>query len=87
MLTEKLDVVDLQNVGMGSRYDGTVAYARDKRRQVALVEHFATQFEGTGELPVKLRPAREQRGWDRLGGFHVPGCCNKGGRLFDMGCD
>lgn len=49
MLTEKLDTEDMQNVGMGDRYDGTVAYARDKRRQVALVEHFASEWKNTGE--------------------------------------
>ncbi|MEW5304088.1 MAG: hypothetical protein WDW36_006722 [Sanguina aurantia] len=70
MLTEKLDVVDLQNVGMGSRYDGTVAYARDKRRQVALVEHFATQFEGTGVAAYTMHP-----GWTTTEGVKdsIPG--------------
>jgi dehydrogenase/reductase SDR family protein 12 len=33
MYTEPLDVDDMQNAGMKS-YDGTKAYARDKRRQV-----------------------------------------------------
>ncbi len=34
MLTEPLDVEDLENERMGSKYDGTRAYAKDKRRQV-----------------------------------------------------
>ncbi len=49
-VAEKLDVEDLQNEGMGASYDGTVAYARDKRRQVAIAERLAERWAGKGEM-------------------------------------
>lgn len=46
---EPLDCDDLQNKSM-TAYDGTVAYAKDKRRMVALGERFAKLWAPTGEL-------------------------------------
>ena len=35
--------------GGGGKFDGTVAYSRDKRRQVALAERFAELWADSGE--------------------------------------
>lgn len=44
--TERLEVDDLEMAR--GRFDGTVQYARDKRRQMALAEQFAARLEGRG---------------------------------------
>ena len=54
MYTEPLDV-DALDAGADS-YDGTVAYARCKRAQVALVEEFARQLYGTGVTVNAMHP-------------------------------
>jgi len=47
MLTAALDSRHLQNADL-KPYDGSVAYARDKRRQVALAERFAARWQAAG---------------------------------------
>ncbi|GFH23789.1 uncharacterized protein HaLaN_21466, partial [Haematococcus lacustris] len=55
MLTQKLDVDDMQNEHMRS-YDGTVAYARDKRRQVAIAERLAELWANKGVGVYSMHP-------------------------------
>jgi hypothetical protein len=45
---EKLDLTNMQNEQ--GQYDGTFAYARDKRRQVAMAERFAELWGQQGTL-------------------------------------
>lgn len=43
MLVQKLNVADLQFAKM-TPFDGTMAYAQNKRQQVIMTEKYATQF-------------------------------------------
>lgn len=43
MLTVKLDPVDLQFEQM-KPFDGTMAYAQNKRQQIIMTEHYAKEF-------------------------------------------
>mmetsp|Transcript_19928 Transcript_19928/g.63396 ORF Transcript_19928/g.63396 Transcript_19928/m.63396 type:complete len:322 (-) Transcript_19928:25-990(-) len=49
MLSEDLEVNDLNNEGM-KKFDGTKCYAKDKRRQVALAEHWAETSPGSSGI-------------------------------------
>lgn len=70
MLTQKLDVDDMQNERMGRSYDGTVAYAKDKRRQVAIAEKFSELWANKGIVAVSCHP-----GWTETEGVKksIPG--------------
>jgi hypothetical protein len=52
VLAEKLDMTNMQNEQ--GQYDGTFAYARDKRRQVAMAERFAELWGSQGKPAGQL---------------------------------
>ncbi|KAF8067317.1 DHRS12 [Scenedesmus sp. PABB004] len=55
MYTAKLHPDDFDGAGI-TPWDGSVAYARDKRRQVALTEHLAAAEAAQGVLFVSMHP-------------------------------
>lgn len=69
MLTQPLDVVNLQNEGL----DGTVAYSRDKRRQAVMAERFAELWANKGVHVYSMHP-----GWTTTEGVKksIPGFYN-----------
>lgn len=65
--TEPLVSKDMEMPAEG--FDGSVAYARDKRRQIALTERFAERLKSQGvgcgaRIPVLL--AQQQAAWTKL---------------------
>ncbi|KAG2452436.1 hypothetical protein HYH02_002679 [Chlamydomonas schloesseri] len=59
--------------GGGGKFDGTVAYSRDKRRQVAMAERFGELWAGSGVTVVSMHP-----GWAVTEGVKksIPGFYN-----------
>jgi dehydrogenase/reductase SDR family protein 12 len=62
MLTQKLDLTDLQSEKM-KPFDGTMVYAQNKRQQVIMVEeyakkyksiHFSVMHPGWADTPGKI---------------------------------
>ncbi|KAG2424345.1 hypothetical protein HXX76_014554 [Chlamydomonas incerta] len=82
MYTSQLEVKHVANQDMtpkstpgggGGKFDGTVAYSRDKRRQVALAERFGELWAGSGVTVVSMHP-----GWAVTEGVKksIPGFYN-----------
>lgn len=55
MLTEKLEVDDLQSKKAG-KHNGSSLYAKDKRRMVALAERFSERWQGAGVASYAMHP-------------------------------
>jgi hypothetical protein len=56
LFAERLHLEDLQHSSL-QPWDGSVAYARDKRRQVAMAEHLTTTMAGQGVCMSTSLPA------------------------------
>mmetsp|Transcript_2410 Transcript_2410/g.6213 ORF Transcript_2410/g.6213 Transcript_2410/m.6213 type:complete len:353 (-) Transcript_2410:373-1431(-) len=69
MLTQPLDV-DVQKAPSARGYDGTALYAKDKRRQVAVVERLAELWNDAGVKVLSMHP-----GWATTEGVKksIPG--------------
>lgn len=63
MYTEGLEVCDLENLG---KYDGVSAYAKDKRRQVAIAEKLAEMWKDRGIHVYSMHP-----GWTDTEGLRA----------------
>jgi NAD(P)-dependent dehydrogenase (short-subunit alcohol dehydrogenase family) len=59
MLLVKLDVQDLQFERMNP-FDGTMAYAQNKRQQVIMTEKWAEMYKSTGIHFSSMHPGNEQ---------------------------
>ncbi|PSC75392.1 dehydrogenase reductase SDR family member 12 [Micractinium conductrix] len=86
--TEPLVVVDLQAEKM-KKFDGTLQYARDKRRQIAMAERFSEQWAAAGQ---RTRAYAMHPGWTETEGVKtsIPGFYNAFQsklRNLQQGCD
>ena len=59
MLLVKLDVEDFQFEKMNP-FDGTLAYAQNKRQQVIMIEQWAKMYKSTGIHFSSMHPGTEQ---------------------------
>lgn len=89
MYNAPLESDDLEggDITKGEAIDGTVQYARDKRRQIALTEHWARRHKGDGTFWASMHP-----GWADTPGVRksMPAFYNamkKQMRTTEMGAD
>ena len=59
MLLVKLDVDDLQFEKMSSSFEGTMAYAQNKRQQVVMTEQWAEMYKSTGIHFSSMHPGNK----------------------------
>ena len=59
MLLVKLDVEDLQFEKMNP-FEGTMAYAQNKRQQVIMTEQWAEMYKSTGIHFSSMHPGKDQ---------------------------